>query len=141
MTYLFSRASICRRFGLILLGGSLLLPAMITGALAADPAKEITTAADHAGYAVQATILKTSYTHLHHVINCLVGPKGDDFDAKEADPCGAMGNGAIPDTSDAATKMQLTMAVTKAKAGLAATELAAAQTDAKAVQEILAQIK
>ena len=53
----------------------------------------------------------------------------------------SMGDGAIPDTSNAATKMALSSAVTKAKAGLAATDLAAAKSDALTVQEMLKQVK
>jgi hypothetical protein len=123
-----------------LASGALLLTAM-SPSFAADSAKEIATAADHAGYAASATVLKTTYTHLHHVINCLVGPSDPDFDAKEANPCAAMGAGAIPDTSDAASKMALSSAVTKAKAGLAATDLTAAKADASTVQEMLKQVK
>ncbi|HVJ34367.1 MAG TPA: hypothetical protein VND94_14720 [Terriglobia bacterium] len=129
------------RLGLVLAGGSMLLIASLPSAFAADAAKEVSTATDHAGYAAQATVIKTAYTHLHHVINCLVGPKGDDFDAKEANPCAAMGEGAIPDSKNAATKMALSAAVTKAKAGLTATDLTAAKADAQAVQEMLQQVK
>jgi hypothetical protein len=133
-------ASSFRGFGLALASGVLLLGAM-SPSFAADAAKEIATATDHAGYAAQATVLKTTYTHLHHVINCLVGPSDANFDAKEANPCAAMGSGAIPDTSDAATKMALSSAVTKAKAGLDATDLDAAKSDALTVQEMLKQVK
>ncbi|HVJ40491.1 MAG TPA: hypothetical protein VM639_03290 [Dongiaceae bacterium] len=129
------------RLSLTAAAGGLLSIASFSSALAADPAKEISTAVDHAGYAAQATVIKTAYTHLHHVINCLVGPKGDDFDAKEANPCAAMGDGAIPDSTNAATKMALSAAVTKAKAGLTATDLTAAKADAQAVQEMLQQVK
>ena len=125
----------------VLVGTGLLLLASAPVAAAADPAKEITTASQHADYAAEATVLKTATTHLHHVINCLEGPQGGDYDSKEADPCKEMGNGAIPDVSEAATKMQLTMAVTKAKDGLNAKDLATAQTSAKAVQAILSQLK
>ena len=120
--------------------GALWLTA-VSPSFAADSAKEIATAADHAGYAADATVLQTTYTHLHHVINCLVGPADPNFDAKAANPCAAMGSGAIPDTSDAASKMALSQAVTKAKAGLASTDLAAAKADALTVQEMLKQVK
>jgi hypothetical protein len=123
------------------LASGALLVATAAPSFAADAAKEIATATDHAGYAADATVLKTTYTHLHHTINCLVGPKDADFDAKEANPCAAMGDGAIPDTSDAATKMALSSAVTKAKAGLAAKDLTAAKADAVTVQEMLKQVK
>ncbi len=104
---------------------------------AADVAKEVSTAADHAGYAADATIIDTTYTHLHHTINCLVGPGGADFDSKAQNPCAAMGNGAIPDSTDAAQKQALQMALEKAKAGLASNDMAAAKADASAAQAIL----
>jgi len=126
---------------ILALGSSLFLIGSTASGFAADAAKEIATATDHAGYAADATVLKTTYTHLHHVINCLVGPSGDGFDAKEANPCAAMGDGAIPDSSNAATKMALSAAVTKAKSGLAAKDLTVAKADAKTVQEMLQQVK
>jgi hypothetical protein len=135
------RSSYTLRGVTIGLASSALLLTATLPSFAADTAKEIATASDHAGYAAQATVLQTSYSHLHHVINCLVGPKDADFDAKEANPCATMGDGAIPDTSNAATKMALSTAVTKAKAGLAATDLAAAKADAATVQEMLQQVK
>jgi hypothetical protein len=36
----------------------------------------------HAGMALGAADLKLVHTHLHHVINCLVGPSGKGFDAQ-----------------------------------------------------------
>ena len=58
-----------------------------------------------------------------------VAPSGTGFDATNANPCAKAGNGAIPDAS-AAQKAKLQMALTQANAGLAATDLAAAQKDA-----------
>jgi len=101
--------------------------AVSAAALAADTAREISVAAEHAGYAATATIITTTKAHLHHTINCLVGPKGDGFDAKELNPCKGFGNGAIADTTDAAKKKKLEEALGKAKSGLAANDLAAAK--------------
>jgi hypothetical protein len=67
-------------------------------AFAADPAQEAATAAVHAGLAAQAATIEQVHMHLHHTVNCLVGPKGQGFDAKEANPCQKLGDGAIPDT-------------------------------------------
>ena len=75
--------------------------------------------------------------HLHHTINCLVGPAGADFDSNAQNPCAAMGNGAIPDSTDAAQKQSLQEAVEKAKAGLASKDMATAKEDASAAQGIL----
>jgi hypothetical protein len=40
---------------------------------AADVNKEVSTAAQHAGFAGSSKDMKTTQMHLHHVVNCLVG--------------------------------------------------------------------
>jgi hypothetical protein len=104
------------------IAGSLPIPAF-----AADAAKEAATGGTHAGLAAKAATIEQVHMHLHHTVNCLVGPKGQGFDAKEANPCQALGDGAIPDTSDAATKAKLATALARAEAGLKSTDLAAAR--------------
>lgn len=99
-------------------------------AWAADAAKEAATAAQHAGLAAQATIIDTVHAHLHHAVNCLVGPKGEGFDAKQMNPCDGMGSGAILDTADAAKKKALNDGLQKAVAGLASNDLTEAKKDA-----------
>ena len=47
----------------------------------------VQTAAQHAGYASHVKHLKQVHLHLHHTINCLVGSKGEGFDAAAGDPC------------------------------------------------------
>src|SRR6476646_9621049 len=74
-----------------------------TSALA-DASSETVTAATHAGLAAGASDLAGVHTHLHHALNCLVGPGGNGFDAKEMNPCAQSGKGAIPDTTDATKK-------------------------------------
>jgi hypothetical protein len=102
-----------------------------------DPAKEISTAATHAGLAAKATDMKMTQTHLHHVVNCLVGPNGKGFDAAPGYPCKDQGNGAIPDTKDPKQKKALQSALAKANAGLKAKDMAAAQKDATDAQNLL----
>jgi hypothetical protein len=108
-------------------------------AAAADAAKQIATAEQHAGLAHAATDLKMVQTHLHHTINCLVGPKGKGFDAKALNPCKDLGNGAIPD-SDTAERKKLQEPLDKARAGLKAKELTTAQKDAGEVQDMLKKL-
>jgi len=108
-------------------------------AMAADAAKEIAVAAAHANLATQAKSLAGIHLHLHHAVNCLVGPGGDGFDDKELNPCGGMGDGAIPDTADAAKKKLLQDALAKAEEGLAETDPYAAAKAAGEVQGILKQ--
>lgn len=106
-------------------------------ALAADPAQEAATGAVHAGLAAQAGSIEQVHMHLHHTVNCLVGPQGQGFDAKEANPCEKLGNGAIPDTSDSATKTKLTAALTSAQTGLKTDDLTAAKKAATEAQAAL----
>jgi len=96
-------------------------------ALAADATKEAATGSMHAGLAAKAATIEQVHMHLHHAVNCLVGPKGQGFDAKEANPCQALGEGAIPDAADPAMKAKFNAALAHAQAGLKATDLAAAQ--------------
>jgi hypothetical protein len=75
--------------------------------------------------------------HLHHTINCLVGPNGNGFDAKPGNPCEGRGNGAIADTTDATGKAKLTKALSVAIAGINATEVATAKKAAADTQAAL----
>jgi hypothetical protein len=110
-------------------------------AYAADVGSEIMNARMHAGLAAQASTVAGVHTHLHHAVNCLVGPNGAGFDAKELNPCQNNGNGAIPDEPDAAKKTALQAAVDKANAGLGSNDLATAQKDAGSVVTMLTNVK
>src|SRR3984893_12075024 len=111
--------------------------ALPASALAADPAQEAATSAVHAGLAAQAATIEQVHMHLHHTVNCLVGPKGQGFDTKEANPCQKLGDGAIPDTLDSATKAKLTAALAKAQAGLKSEDMTAAKKAATEAQAAL----
>jgi hypothetical protein len=110
--------------------------ALVTPALA-DAASETVTAATHAELAAGASDLNGVHTHLHHALNCLVGPSGQGFDAKELNPCAQSGKGAIPDTTEPAKKASLEAAAEKVRAGLAASDLKAAKADASAAGSML----
>ena len=62
------------------------------------------------------------HQRMRSAINCLVGPKGEGFDAAAPNPCAASGNGVIPDTADTAKKAKFQEAVEKLKSGLTVTE-------------------
>lgn len=112
---------------------SLLATGIAFGAIAQTPSatNEVATAHAHALMAQNAKTLAMAHAHLHHVVNCLVGPKGEGFDAKAENPCKGQGNGAIPDSaSDAAMHGKLQSALSDAQAGLKADTLAAVQGDA-----------
>ena len=109
--------------------------------LAADAGAEITNAAMHAGLAAKAGDIAGVHTHLHHTVNCLVGPAGPGYDGNEMNPCANSGGGAIPDSSNASTKQKLEAALAKANNGIAATDLATAQKDATAAETMLKAAK
>ncbi len=124
--------------GLLLATGFVLLP---TSAHAAgDAAAEVKTAATHAGLASKAGTADVVHLHLHHVLNCLVGPKGADFDAAAGNPCAQQGNGAIPDSTNEAQQKALQDVVAKAKSGVAESDLARAKQIATDVASMLAAV-
>ena len=103
----------------------------------ADVKSQIVNAETHAGLAAKATAIDGVHMHLHHALNCLVGPSGTGFDAKQMNPCAHSGNGAIPDSTDEAKKKSLQAAADKAASGIAATDLATAQKDASETEAML----
>ncbi len=118
--------------------GAFFALALSVAAYAADASKEISTAADHAGFAAKATTIEQVHAHLHHALNCLVGPKGEGFDASQENPCASMGNGAIPDDNNATVEYSLRRAAKTAQAGLASNDLATAQ---KAATDVVSTLK
>jgi hypothetical protein len=113
--------------------GALVLPTLAL----ADAHSEIVNAGMHAGFAAGSADIGGVHTHLHHTLNCLVGPSGTGFDAKEMNPCANAGNGAIPDAADSAKKATLESAAAKAREGLASNDLGAAQKDASDARTLL----
>jgi hypothetical protein len=123
-----------------LLNGALisLLPALVFAA--GNVETEIRTAAEHAQFAMQAKEVRQIHLHLHHVINCLEGNNGPDFDASAGNPCKGEGHGALKDVGnvkkEAAT---LNQAVKVAKTGLRDESYDKAHTAARMVHELLTQ--
>ena len=105
------------------------LAALTPVAAFADAHSEIVQAATHAGLAAQSTDVAMVHTHLHHTLNCLVGPDGPGFDAKEMNPCANAGAGAIPD-GGIMKKMMLEAAANEARLGIAEPDLEKAQAHA-----------
>jgi hypothetical protein len=102
----------------------------------ADEAQELATAGQHAGMSAGSTDIKMVHTHLHHVINCLVGEGGDGYDAAEANPCKGQGKGGIPDAA-ADKRANLEAAVAKAKECVAATDCDTARKLASETQALI----
>lgn len=110
-------------------------------AFAADLKGEIVNAVEHAQYAAQAGTIAEAHAHLHHALNCIVGPAGNGFDKTQMNPCAGSGNGIIPDDGDAGAKAGLETAAAKAREGLATDDLAKAKADAGAVAATLEGLK
>lgn len=113
---------------------------MVLGGLPAlaDEAQEAATAAQHAGMAAGSADIKMVHLHLHHVVNCIVGPSGDGFDKAAGNPCDGKGNGALMD-GGADKKMTLEDALAKAKAGIASDDLAESKKLAGEAQAALSK--
>jgi hypothetical protein len=100
--------------------------------------KQVSTATAHAALALGAADLKMTQVHLHHVINCLVGPAGEGYDATQDNPCKGMGQGAMVDAKgDSTRESQLQAAVTEAMHGLKAATVSEAHADAQKVLSTL----
>jgi len=110
-------------------------------AFAADVRGEIVNAIEHAQYSAEAVSMGEVRAHLHHALNCIVGPGGNGFDSREMNPCAGSGNGIIPDTSDPARRARLETAAAKAREGLATDDMAKAKADAAFVANVLKGLK
>lgn len=125
----------------------IVIAAVISGLLTfpiaayADAKSEIATAAQHAGLAAAAPDLVQTHMHLHHAMNCLVGPQDADFDKTNTNPCAQQGKGAFPDESDAEVKTKLQGAMSAAADGIASKDEATAKKNATTVKTLLEAIK
>lgn len=119
--------------------GALSLSLFAGLALSADGAqKQIETAMKHAQFAAKVSTLEQTQLHLHHVVNCLVGPNGQGFDAKAGNPCKGQGNGAINDAKAGSDQQKLLRdALVVANIGLDNTRPAPAIGTARAVSVLL----
>ncbi|MFZ5789093.1 MAG: hypothetical protein ACOY3L_00190 [Pseudomonadota bacterium] len=123
--------------GALILGAASLLVLPTAVFAKADPSQEIKTAAEYVASVAEAHDLTTAENNLHYTINCLVGPGGQGFDAKAFDPCKGMGDGAIPDVTNAAKKEALEDALTKVRAALAQRNLERVKIEAAAAGTLL----
>lgn len=58
------------------------------------------TALTHAGFAASYTAVAEVEQHLHHVVNCLEGANGKNYNKDAGNPCMGQGNGILPDLKD-----------------------------------------
>jgi hypothetical protein len=104
----------------------------------ANPDQEIATALQHAGMSAGSSKLEDVHAHLQHVINCIVGPSGQGFDAAAEDPCKGQGAGAINDVDNKSKqRKKLDEAVKDANKGLKDNDMKKAQKYAKDVMKDL----
>ena len=129
------------------MSNTIAIAAIISGLLTfpisayADAKSEIATAAQHAGFAAAAPNLVQTHMHLHHALNCLVGPQDGDFDKTNMNPCAQQGKGAFPDESDAEIKTKLQSAMSAVDDGIASSDEATAKKDAATAETLLDAIK
>jgi hypothetical protein len=89
--------------------------------------------------------IATAQTHLHHVINCLVGPGGAGYDVTPPlmDPCAAdkSNKGALNDATSADQKQKIQSAIDLARASLAITDNARLQEQTTALADAIGAAK
>jgi hypothetical protein len=122
----------------LLLAALLLAPGAV---LAADLPIEIS-AAQITARSGSRNIFAIADIHqrMQSAINCLVGPKGEGFEAAAPNPCAVSGNGVIPDTPEAAKKARYAEVVAKLKAGLALEDRQAAMQAALEAADMIVDI-
>ena len=109
--------------------------------------EQIRTARTHATYSAGSEVLRGVLEHLGHVVNCLEGPRGKNYDAKNDNPCQGQGAGVIPDLESAGrSTMTTTKALDAARDAdkiavetLKLTDLARAKTAASKVADLLSE--
>ena len=65
------------------------------------------TARTHATNAARSETLRDSLWHLGHVVNCLEGKGGKNYDANSLNPCQGQGGGILPDLQAAARSYRM----------------------------------
>jgi|SRR6185437_11387181 len=119
-----------------LLGALLLSSAAL--AQGGDVAKELGAASKHAQLSESSESVPVAAMHLHHVINCLVGPQGAGFDAAAGNPCKGMGDGALQDSAKRSeSHAKALRALSIARRGIAEKELPAMHKAASEIVGIL----
>lgn len=116
------------------------IPANATRATSHQPSDPFQTATKHAEMAVNATSLKDVQMHLHHVLNCLEGKSGKDYNDSFGDPC--HGQGALETLKKgAANRTRADNAIALAQVGVKLQDEKPASLVAQAVYAILSESK
>ncbi len=127
---------------IVLWGGSAAGPRSTQAAGGADAAGvQLGTAILHARNAAGSGAMSAAVSHLGHVLNCIEGTKGKNFNASWGHVCEGQGNGILVDIKDAknagAVQLVLDAADTLATNGVKARDLAAVQNAARGVAALL----
>jgi len=108
---------------------------------AGDPSAELKTAITHSGFAAKYEAMKEVTLHLHHTVNCLVGPQDKMFDAAAGNPCQGQGNGYLPDLKAAKGEgdqyYEAWWAAQIAEQAIASNNVAQARAGARIVNSVL----
>lgn len=103
--------------------------------------QQLSTATTHAGFAADGTSLAYSQQHLGHVLNCLEGTRGKNFNQAWGHVCEGQGNGILVDlraASDGATfKLIAEVADELAVGGVKSKDLNEVKVAAKGVGALL----
>lgn len=119
------------------LSGTALALLISSSALAAGTDAEVNTAGAHAGLAAESENVEGVHTHLHHTLNCLVGPDGEGFNSDEMNPCADLGEGALTNANNDEMKEKLGKAAEHVNKGLATDDYEEAKKAARNAQKIL----
>ena len=105
-----------------------------------QPSDPFQTAMKHADMAANAKSVKEIQMHLHHVLNCLEGKSGKDYNASFGDPCN--GQGALATLKNGTPGMaRADNAIALARVGVNLQDEKPARLVAEAVHEILSESK
>ena len=102
---------------------------------------QVNTALQHVGFSLSQTAVAGALMHLHHVVNCLEGRSGANFDQSKGYPCNNQGNGIVNDVGDGLLKVLAEAADSIAVAGTQYTDLETVHAAGNAVKALLEQIK
>ncbi|HET6782118.1 MAG TPA: hypothetical protein VFH67_08480 [bacterium] len=109
---------------------------------------QLRTARTHAMNAAGSEALGGAIDHLAHVVNCIEGSRGANYNSQTANPCQGQGNGLIPDLQSDSSRgrMEATKALEFARQAdrlavetLKVTDLAKVKTAAKRVADLLGE--
>lgn len=102
---------------------------------------QLRTAIDHAKNAAASTTMSSAVEHLGHVLNCIEGTKGKNFNASWGHVCEGQGDGILIDIKGAKNAadamLVLVSADSLALAGVKAKDLGAVQISARGVGALL----